>query len=195
MQHLNKVLTKKLKKHFLTYALKRRDIIKTSGDALHHAKRAIFAMHRDDMTEAKTKLVEAQNLIKSIQKKYSKDQRAQNEGSLREALEEYVEATLFYQFLSTGKIGEIKNLPIPEEQYVAGLCDVPGELLRYAIKAATEKDIETVAMCAEASAEIVGELIEFDLTKYLRNKFDQAKGAVRKMEYVVYELSLRVKSS
>ena len=39
--------------------------------------------------------------------------------------------------------------------------------------------------------EIIGELIEFNLTSYLRNKFDQAKGAVRKIEHVVYEVSLR----
>ena len=39
--------------------------------------------------------------------------------------------------------------------------------------------------------EIMGELIEFDLTSYLRTKFDQAKQAVRKLEEVVYEVSLR----
>ncbi len=39
--------------------------------------------------------------------------------------------------------------------------------------------------------DITGELIEFNLTSYLRNKFDQAKSAVQKIEKVVYELSLK----
>jgi hypothetical protein len=34
-------------------------------------------------------------------------------------------------------------------------------------------------------------LIEFNLTKYLRNKFDQAKGAGRKIEEIVYEVGLK----
>jgi len=180
-----------MQKSFIAYALIRRDVIKDSGDALHHAKRAIFSMHRGEMWEAEVKLKEIEKNLKKLLTKYKNNTQILQEGSLREAFEEYVEATLLYQYLTTGKIGEIKNLPIPDEVYLAGLCDVPGELLRYAISSATKKDIETVAKCAEASAEIVGALIEFELTKYLRHKFDQAKDAMRKIEYVVYEVSLR----
>ena len=98
---------------------------------------------------------------------------------------------MFYDFFTTGKIGEVKDIPIGFESYLAGLCDVPGELLRFAVKAATAKDIKTVKKCAEMAQEIIGELIEFNLTSYLRTKFDQAKQAVRKLEEVVYEVSLR----
>jgi predicted translin family RNA/ssDNA-binding protein len=41
------------------------------------------------------------------------------------------------------------------------------------------------------ASDIIGELIEFNLTSYLRNKFDQAKSAAQKLEQVVYEVSLR----
>lgn len=188
---LNKPHLAVLKKNLHAYAVKRRDIIKNAGDALHHAKRAIFALHRGEMNEAKIKLEEAGAILSGLIKKYKKDTNAMQEGVLREGLEEYVEASLFYQFVTNRKIGPIKTLAIPEEVYLAGLCDIPGELLRYAIRAATKKDIKTVAVCAEMAAEIVEELLEFDLTKYLRHKFDQAKDAVRKIEYVVYEVSLR----
>jgi hypothetical protein len=40
--------------------------------------------------------------------------------------------------------------------------------------------------------EIIGELIEFNLTSYLRTKFDQAKGAVQKLEEINYQISLKV---
>ena len=92
--------------------------------------------------------------------------------------------------MTTGKIGKIADITIPERSYIGGLCDVPGELYRYAIKSATQKDMKKVKQCTNMAQEITGELIEFNLTSYLRNKFDQAKMAAQKIEKVVYELSL-----
>ena len=180
-----------IKKHILAYASIRQDIIMQASDARNHSKRAIFAMQRDDIKQGETKIRLAEKTLKQLFKKYGKNLRAMNEGVLRDGIEEYVEASLFYQFLTTGKIGEIKSILIPEEVYIAGLCDVPGELLRYAIKSATIKDEKMVVACADMAAEIVSTLSEFDLTKYLRTKFDQANGAVKKIEYIVYELSLK----
>jgi predicted translin family RNA/ssDNA-binding protein len=114
------------------------------------------------------------------------------EGAYLAAVEEFVEASLFYQFVTTGKIDEVKAIRVSGESYLAGLCDVPGELYRYAIAAATRHDIEMVKRCNELAGNIIGELIEFNLTSYLRNKFDQAKGAAQKLEQVMYEVSLRM---
>lgn len=183
-----------LKKQLHLYANVRRDVIKVSGDALHHAKRAIFALHRDDTKEAKQKLAQCEKLLKQLAKKHKSHPAAQREGSYNAALEEYVEATLFLQFLNKGTMSKITSLSIADEIYLAGLCDVPGELYRYAVRAATANDLQTVKKCAEMGTLIVGELIEFNLTKYLRTKFDQAKAMARKLEYVVYELSLRDKA-
>lgn len=173
------------------YATIRRDVIRISGDALHHAKRAIFAMHRDNMTEAEEKLKLSEELLSSLHKTYKNDQGIFNEGSYKAAVEEFVEACLFWQFLTKGEIGQIKNHPVKPDVYLAGLCDLPGELYRYAIRAATKKDRAMVERCAAMAEEIVGELISFDLTKYLRTKSDQAKQATHKLDIVLYELSLR----
>jgi len=188
---LNKKYLARLKKDSLEYAEKRRIVIKHSDDALHHSKRAIFAMHRDDLKEAEQKLAEAEKLFNELNKKYLNDRKVSAEGAYKAGLEEYVEAVLFYQFLTTGAIGEVKTLSVSGDVYLSGLCDVPGELYRYAIKSATEGNILIVKKCAAMAEEIVGELIEFNLTSYLRTKFDQAKTAVQKMEHVVYELSLK----
>lgn len=182
---------KKLHKDFHDYAKVRRDVIKVSGDALHHAKRAIFAMHRGNMKEAKQKIAESEKLLKQLNKKHKNHAAMKVEGSYKAGVEEFVEASLFYQFLSKGKIGKVSAIPVNGEVYLAGLCDVPGELYRYAIRAASNKDVKTVEKCELAASEIIGELIEFDLTKYLRTKFDQAKNAHQKLEIVLYELSLR----
>jgi predicted translin family RNA/ssDNA-binding protein len=188
---LQKSYLTRIKKNLHSYHTKRGEVIGMSNNALHHAKRAIFALHRDNKKEAVEKIKMVEKILLGINKKYKSTPKILNEGSYKAALEEYVEAKCFFDFLETGRIGEIKNLPIPEEVYLAGLCDVPGELYRYAIKSATAKDIETTKKCAEMAQEIIGELIEFNLTSYLRTKFDQAKGAVQKLQIIVYELSLR----
>ncbi|HYE59599.1 MAG TPA: hypothetical protein VEA18_00235 [Candidatus Kapabacteria bacterium] len=180
-----------LRTYFLSHAEKRRDVIKLSEDALHHAKRAIFAIHRHDQGEAEKKLEEATMLLKTVQKKYVKEKELLDEGAYKAALEEWVEATLLHQFVTKGRIGSIATFVVPPEQYVAGLCDVPGELYRLAVQAATKKDMVMVKSCAEMGEEVIGALIEFNLTSYLRNKFDQAKQAVQKLEQIVYDMSIR----
>lgn len=177
-----------LKKELLTYAEERRVLIKHCDDALHVSKRAIFAMHRDEMKDAEEKLQTAKELLLMVKKNYPK---LHQEGSLKAAMEEFVEASLFFQFLSGKQVGKIKEIPIPSDVYIAGLCDLPGELYRYAIKAATQRNMAMVLSCAQMAESIVSELTSFNLTSYLRNKFDQATSAMHKIEHVVYELSLR----
>ena len=188
---LKKTYVAKLKKELHEYALIRRDVIKIADDALHHAKRAVFDLHRGDLKGADEKIRFVERTIKDLNKKYKKQPEIQDEGTYKAALEEYVEASLFYQFIIKGDIGEIKGLPVSGEVYLAGLCDVPGELFRFAVRAATNHDLLMVKRCAEVAEEIIGELMEFNLTKYLRNKFDQAKQATHRLEMVVYEATLR----
>ncbi|EKD67070.1 MAG: hypothetical protein ACD_48C00613G0001 [uncultured bacterium] len=66
-------------------------------------------------------------------------------------------------------------------------------MYRYAIRAATEHNLDLVNACNTMAQDIVESLTEFEFTKYLRTKFDQAKQAAHKLEYVVYEVSLRSK--
>lgn len=188
---LNTSLLSKIRKDLLSYADVRQKVIRDSNDALFQAKRAIFSLHRDQVKEAKEKLDTSKTLLVKISKEYGKDDRVLDEGAYKAAIEEFVEAELFYQFVTTHKIGEVKGIKVSPESYVGGLTDVPGELYRFAVKAATARDEKTVKACADVAEEIIGELIECNLTSYLRNKFDQAKTAVHKLEHVVYELSLR----
>lgn len=188
---VDKKLFNSLKASQLAYSLKRREVIKQSGDAQHHAKRAIFALQRGDKAEAAERLNSARKIFAQLEKQYKKDPGLFAEGSYEAGLEEFVEAELFSQFIETRKIGTIKGLKVPNDVYVAGLCDVPGELQRYAIKAATVRDFKLAQDCATAATLILSELVEFNLTSYLRTKFDQAKQAMHRLEQVVYEVSLQ----
>lgn len=188
---LDKKYFANLRSILLNYAEKRREIIKVSGDAQQLAKKSIFALVRDDnkvaldlISQAKGKLNETDKIIKS-------DERLSGEGSYRAAIEEFVEAELLRQSLQEKTVGEIEGFNIDADVYIGGLCDVPGELYRYAIKSATEKNFERVSECYKIAEEIITELVDMDLTGYNRQKFDQAKQALHKLEQVVYEVSLK----
>jgi predicted translin family RNA/ssDNA-binding protein len=187
---LNKKYFQKIRKDLLDYAGTRREVIKVCGDAQHLAKKAIFARQRDDV-EAEANLREAGAILAGLQKKHARDSRVFDEGAYKAAVEEFVEATLFSRYLKGEEMGEINNLNISSESFVGGLCDVPGELLRYAVKSAMVKDFKKVKKCFDAADAILSELVDMDLTGYNRQKFDQAKQACYKLEQVAYEVSLK----
>lgn len=187
---LDKKYLNVIRQDLLSYAQKRREVIKTAGDAQHLSKKAIFALQRDDKDGVKV-LTQAGQLLLGLKKKYKGDKEIFDEGSFRAALEEYTEASLFEQYLSGKTLGKIKGIDIDSDTFIGGLCDVPGELLRYAIKSATARKFDEVKKCCVVAEEIIGELVDMDLTGYNRQKFDQAKGALNKLEQVVYEVSLK----
>lgn len=188
---LNIKYFKKVREELLAYSDQRRDLIKTSGDAQHLAKKCIFALQRDDSKEGEQCLDKSLGMLQSLVKKYKGVEGIFDEGAFRAALEEYVEAKLFSQFVKGKDIGPIDELPVDSDLYVSGLCDVPGEIVRYAIKCATERKFKEVKKANEVAEAIIHELIDMDLTGYNRQKFDQAKQALQKLQQIVYEVSLK----
>lgn len=148
-------------------------------------------MQRDDEDGGRKCINQAQEIILALAQKFKKDQRVFDEGSYRSALEEFVEASIFVQFYDKKVLGKLPKINVESDTYVSGLCDVPGELLRYAIKSATERKFDEVKRCFKYAEEIIGELMDMDLTGYNRQKYDQAKQALHKIEQVVYEVSLK----
>ena len=180
-----------VRQELLGYSAKRQEIIKESSQAQFLAKKAIFAMQRDDFGEAKNYLGQAEKIIVDLSIKHKKDPSIFEEGSYKAGLEEFVEASIFNQYLQKKTIGKLSKIKVDSDIFVSGLCDVPGELLRYAIKSATEKKFAEVKRCRQAADEIIGELVDMNLTGYNRQKFDQAKQALNKLEQVLYEVSIR----
>lgn len=169
----------------------RRAIMKSAGDAQTAAKRAIFALHRDDLADARALLESANTLLDAAKREAGSDRELAAEGSLRAALEEFAEAALYRAFIEKGKVGKIARADIDDAAYLGGLADLAGELQRRQVKAATEGDAATVGRLKDGIEEIVQALLAVDLTGYLRTKFDQAKNALRRAEEVLYEISLR----
>lgn len=180
-------------RHRAAYAEARHELIHLAGDAQSASKRAIFALHRDDLAGADRLLDAAGTALRSIQDLAAKTDGLGGEGSYRAALEEYAEAALYRDFVKTGRVGALAGLPaaIDDDAYLGGLSDLTGELQRRQVRFATDGGIEEVRRIKETIGEVVESLLKMDLGGYLRTKFDQARNSLRRAEDVLYETTLR----
>ncbi len=180
-----------LKKKYSAYNSERQELIKVSSDALTSAKEAIFAFHRGGMEEGSTRLRSCIQFLGKAALKFKAIPELSSEGSYRAALEEFVEASLFEKFLQKKQIGEVKAPGLDEDVYLGGLFDMTGELVRYAVLKATERNYKEMERAYDVLKTVSGEIISMNITGALRSKYDQLKQSVRKMEEIRYDLSLR----
>ena len=183
---INKKFIQKLKQDHKDWDGQRRQIISLSNIVLHDSKRVIFSLHRGDKEEAGKNLEEIEKIIKNLEKKFGRE-RIGAEGAFRAATEEYVEAKMLYLVLAGKTIDKIKGINLNFESYLGGICDLTGELVHRAVNEAAGGNLVEVKKVNAIINEIMAQLIEFDMTGYLRTKYDQAKGNLRKIEQINYE--------
>ncbi len=179
----------KLNKEIKDYDSERERLIKQSRVVLKLSKQIIYAVHRDEINNA-TKL------ISSIEKEKKRldviakhSHKMPYEGSYKVAVQEYVEALLYYNFIKTGKLIDIKVLP---EHFILGLADLPGELVRKAVFLAGKGHVDKVIKIKEEVDEIYGEMLKFDFRdNEIRRKVDSIKYDLRKLEDLVLDLKLK----
>ena len=177
---INKKFIQTLKREYKEKNNERRQIISLSNIILHDSKRIIFSLHRDEIKKAEASFAEVEKIIKKLEKKFSW-KRIYEEGSFKAGIEEYVEAKMFYFLLKGEKIRKIKDMKFIYESYLGGICDVTGEMVRRAINEASRGNLKEVEKIKDIINDIIAELVEFDMTGYLRTKYDQAKGNLRKI--------------
>ena len=187
-----KFLQKFYKKHS-DYRSKRHELIKQSADILRQSKQAIFALHRHNNKDAEKAIQSAEKAIESLQQSFQKEPQLREEGSFHAAIEEYIEAKLFFDYLTTKKIKPISVIQPSFDEYFGGLCDFTGELVRQAVLSATSGDYESIQAHSKTTSDIIELLITFDLSGKIRNKFDQAKRNLKRLEEICYDIQIRNK--
>jgi predicted translin family RNA/ssDNA-binding protein len=121
-------------------------------------------------------------------------------------LEEYVEGILFYTWMygdggngrrgtnqPAGKILLPDELSpkISTEDYLGGLCDLTGEIGRFAVARGTVRDKQNVKLCLESNKSIYMTLKMLGrLPKNLGKKLGAVSSSVDKLERLLYEQSL-----
>lgn len=187
---IDKKFVENLKKEYAERESERRQIGALSNAVLHDSKRLIFSLHRGEIKEVGERFKEVEKVLTKIQKDFGLG-RAYEEGSFKAAMEEYAEAKLLYMVLKDKKIEPFKEIKLNHETYLGGICDLMGELVRYATNEAAKGKFEVVKEIKESMNEIMARLVDFDMTGYLRTKYDQARGHLRKVEQMDYEIRLR----
>ncbi|MBD3319424.1 hypothetical protein GF342_05970 [Candidatus Woesearchaeota archaeon] len=192
MHMVDKNMFARLRKELAAQDAMREEVIKDSRGILKSAKQAIYAVHRGDTTKAERLLKSAATQLARLSKKKG----SESIGALGDAQEEYVEARLYLAFAQDKPLPTPQTLRVGAERYLAGVCDLVGELVRAGINASIKEDYASAKHIKDFVARIYEELLQFDFrNSSLRRKFDATKYGLDKLEDLVYDLKLRGKLS
>jgi translin len=143
-------------------------------------------VHRDEIDNAGKLIEEIEKEKKELDKIAEHSDKMAFEGSYKIAIQEYVEAVLYFNFVKSGKLVDLK---VEAEHFILGLCDLPGELTRRAVFLAGKGDIVCVEKIRNLVDDIYGEMLKFDFRENeIRRKVDAVKYELRKMEDLLYDL-------
>ena len=187
---INKKFTEKLRGEYQEHEKQRRQIISASNEILYLSKKTVFAIHRGNMTEANGNLETINKKIDDIAKRFGWT-RAYEEGAFSAAMEDYTEAQMFLMAVEGKPLQAIAKTKLNHASYLGGMCDMTGELVRLATNQAAKKNWKEVERVKGIIEDTMAILLEFDLGGYLRTKYDQARGNLRKIEQISYEITLK----
>ncbi len=163
---------------------KSREIIKSS-------KQTIYSIHREEISEAKRAINNIETELSELRRKF-KQSELESINMYKGALQEYVEARTFLDFILTGKISTSSKLKINYHNYLCGLADLTGELGRYCVMCATKNKYEKVIEIKKFIDYILGKFLKFDFNNgELRKKYDAIKWNLSKIEGILYDYTLK----
>ena len=185
---LNKSEFSKIREEMRHIDMKREEVIQASREIITLSKQIIYAAQRNDLKEAENSIKTIKNKIKKLKKiNINTDT---NINSV--AFQEYVEAIAFYEFVKNKKIPAKASLGVSAEDYLSGLCDLTGELVRKAIYDVIHKRFDEAEKIKELVHEIYGEFLNLHLRNGdLRKKSDSIKWNLKKLEEVMYDISMK----
>ncbi len=183
---LNKQEFNKIMEDLARFDEEREASIIKSREVIRISKLIINSLHRNDLKDAALHVQEIKNKVKNLPKK------DYDLSFVNVAFQEYVEAMFYYSFIVEKKLPTRKELNIDTENYLLGMCDLTGELVRKAVNSAINGKYDEVAAIKDLVSEIYAAFLEFNLRNgELRKKMDSIKYNLMKLENLVYEIKLK----
>ncbi|MBI4440053.1 hypothetical protein HY638_03710 [Candidatus Woesearchaeota archaeon] len=187
---------KKAKEIFDSFEAERESQIRISRDITKLSKQLIYALHRDDAQQADKLYREITQKQKEIVRDARKDPFLLSQGSMKIAVQEYVEAIGYYEFMKAKRLPGYTEDLISVDYYLSGLCDLVGELVRKATYSSINKDYSMVLKIRDAVEEIYEKMLRLDFrNSELRRQFDGIKYEMKKVNDLILELQLKGKIS
>jgi translin len=175
-----------MKKELELFDRKREDSIDTSRKVISISKLIIYAVQRGSLDEASKQIIKIKELIKKLPDKDYDTNMA------TVARQEYVEALCFYHYIKDNKLVTKDELKVSSYEYLLGLCDLTGELMRKAVNAVIKDKIEDAENIRILVDKIYHQFLKLNLrNNELRKKSDQIKWNLEKLENMMYDLKIK----
>ncbi len=177
-----------IRKELKNLERKREFTIQKSREIIRISKLIIYALHRNDLKAAKKHITKIKQKIKLLPKDNF------DTGIRKVAIQEYVEAMTLFYFITERRLITKKELKVNTEDYLLGLCDLTGEVLRFGVNNIIKRKPQITIECKELVEEIYGEFLKIDLRNgELRKKSDAIKWNLRKLEDLAVDISKKRK--
>jgi len=198
---MNNLFKKSIKKYQETQELVY-GVQRLSNKIRAQSKKVIALLRRENIKESKKTIKEAEEFFKLINKIIGRNKDLLNQFFYKEAVEEYIEAITFCNFLikpphqyigSGGK--PTKKIPdfikVRPEEIISGTCDFTGELVRRAITIASPENLKELVLYRKTVENIAQELTKIGFRGKLRQKYDEVERNLRKIEEILYDIKVK----
>lgn len=159
-------------------------LINEMHKVLKETRKAISAIHQNEMKKARTSLGDAQSMLKAAQKHLKKLSQLPVIGLVHDAEGEVTEAALFLAFRHKEELPNPEKIGVSDIGYLQGLGDLVGELRRYSIDSLSQDNLDEAKRAFSQMGQIYEILMTFDfprgLTPGIRRKTDVARGLIER---------------
>lgn len=166
----------------------RREALSLSDQLRIESKSVIGFLLKDMNTEAGVYIKKAKKIYEDLLKLLSKCPYLHSVGGVNVGTEEYVEAILLADYLGKKPLSTIDQLKVQHDSYIAGLCDMSGELLRFARK--NPEKMRSVQLDLE---DLYQSCLQVIITRnnVIRKKLEDLERNMLKIEEMIFQYELK----
>jgi predicted translin family RNA/ssDNA-binding protein len=175
-------------KAFQAFEISRRKALRLSDDLRIESKSAIGWILKEDEKKATEHLKNAKKIYKDLRNLLKKTPYLYSVGGVHIGTEEYVEAQLLADYLEGKALSPLTSLEVNHQDYICGLCDMSGELLRYA-----RKHPEQMKKIQEDLQSLYQTCLAMVVTRNgaIRKKLEDLERNERRMEEMIFQWELK----
>ncbi|NPA85145.1 MAG: haloacid dehalogenase [Crenarchaeota archaeon] len=164
-----------------------------SRQIIKDSKLCIYAVRRGEFEKAERLIDEMNGLRKQLKEIISKNLRLASLNISFTAEQEFVEAYSIYKFAKERRFPTLEEVDTTVQEYVAGLMDAAGELLRIAVDKMLAGDVNYAKEVRNAIEEIYLFMLHVNPRDYeLRRKIDYVTNILNKLqEFIFYKEVMR----
>ncbi|UXD21394.1 haloacid dehalogenase [Ignicoccus pacificus DSM 13166] len=189
VEPLTKDYAEKLAQELDVYDDLKDKIYDLARKVIKNSKLCIYAVRRSNMEEAEKRLKEMEEMRTEMFKIAKDNPRLSTINMIFNADQEYVEAAAIYYFMKEGRFPTKEELETTVQEYIAGIMDAAGELLRIATDKMIAGDVEFAKKVRNVIEEIYLFMLHVNPRDYeLRRKIDYVTNILNKLqEFIFYK--------